>query len=74
MHNWVSKMAKSTRTQEQSTKSKIQYRWLSRPENQRTLSYTEAFTDEMWNEGLRLAPSTDLHYQHTMEAIRQLIS
>lgn len=48
--------------------------WISRAEDRRKQSDTESFVDELWNNGMKLALSQDLHYQHVMDVIRSKIS
>jgi len=49
----------------------VQIRWLdSRQPAQRTGNEALKFSDECWEEGLRLAASQAIHYQHIMDVVR----
>lgn len=48
--------------------------WVSRAEDRRKHSDTESFVDELWHNGMKLASSQALHYQHVMDVIRSKIS
>ena len=54
-------------------KQRIVSEWLYRSDNRHRQNDTEQFTDEVWDSGLRLAKSKELHYQHVMDLIRSLI-
>lgn len=48
--------------------------WISRTEDRRKHSDTESFVDELWSNGMKLASSQAVHYQHVMDVIRHKIS
>lgn len=49
-------------------------KWTARPPERRRHADTEAFIDDLWNSGVKLALSSSLHYQHVMEVIRPKIT
>lgn len=49
----------------------VQIRWLeSRQPDERNGNEAEKFSDECWEQGLRLDKSPSVHYQLLMESIR----
>jgi hypothetical protein len=70
----MAKSAKDKRNEILRIKEQIYGIWRSRSEEERRLKHTIQFTDDMWNQGLRLASPKQLHYQHVMSVIRDLIT